>query len=729
MAIRTVTIEVKMDISNAEAKIATLTVSMKGLGDEVKRTGKSTDDFERLVTKNMREGETAFQALTRRSKELRGEIDGLKGSFGGSSNPNKSILGDLSKAKNDLKGIEHFLSDMHSEGAQAGKSWSDSFILSFRSIPEFLASPIGGTLTAVLAPALIAGVAAAVTAGVGLGIIGAGAYIVHNDPRIQAVFAPLAADVESVFKDSAGSLVTPIIDALGGIDAWVQQEKPAFAGLFASVAPAIGTVGQDFEILIGDLVPALTRVGKTFTSVLNSTEVQNSLKGVSAAFSDIFNAIGNNPKEVADGILFLNGVLKGTFGLLKDIFLVVGPVVAALRQLRTVNSDIATGGYDPGLQPGQGTPGNPLTPKQIKAAGGDPSKEAAGQYLRVSNAAVEAAKAQGNYADNAKQAAAMTAAAAEAAKNAVPDFKTLSSTLGATTATADTLAGQLTDKVLTGMLAVDNANNNFNKSLVTVGDTIVALGGNLTQHVKALKKTETGQQQETDAVLAAIQANLQVYDSQIAVGVSADDAAAAYDKNAKALDAQVRSAGHVPPAVQKLIDKYAKVPKNVNTVIAMQGLTSAINNLDTTLRLINHLDGFTANAYVTTHYKTIGRPPGQAAPKRWGDVIEGGYQHADIGLTSAGIYSPPTRYAFAEPATGGEAFIPRLGDYSRSMGIIQAAAGWYNATVVPNNSMGRGGGINVTISFAPGAPSALRDLIRVAVKETGQGVVGALSPR
>jgi TP901 family phage tail tape measure protein len=73
-------------------------------------------------------------------------------------------------------------------------------------------------------------------------------------------------------------------------------------------------------------------------------------------------------------------------------------------------------------------------------------------------------------------------------------------------------------------------------------------------------------------------------------------------------------------------------------------------------------------------------------PRRWGGITE----HAATGLLrDASIYAPaaPARYGFAEPATGGEAFVPKRGDYSRSMGILQHAAGWYGADVVP-----RGGG-------------------------------------
>jgi hypothetical protein len=85
--------------------------------------------------------------------------------------------------------------------------------------------------------------------------------------------------------------------------------------------------------------------------------------------------------------------------------------------------------------------------------------------------------------------------------------------------------------------------------------------------------------------------------------------------------------------------------------------------------------------------------PGGTQLRRWGGITE----HAQTGLLrDAGIYSPVpagARYAFAEPATGGEAFVPKYGDYERSMSILSEAARWYGASVVPQaGGRGSGGG-------------------------------------
>lgn len=84
---------------------------------------------------------------------------------------------------------------------------------------------------------------------------------------------------------------------------------------------------------------------------------------------------------------------------------------------------------------------------------------------------------------------------------------------------------------------------------------------------------------------------------------------------------------------------------------------------------------------------TVNVQPG-AIPRFGVSVLnrEGGvYTHAQDGLLrEAQVFAPvaPARYAFAEPATGGEAFIPRFGDRERSLAIADAAAQWHGGRVV-----------------------------------------------
>lgn len=76
---------------------------------------------------------------------------------------------------------------------------------------------------------------------------------------------------------------------------------------------------------------------------------------------------------------------------------------------------------------------------------------------------------------------------------------------------------------------------------------------------------------------------------------------------------------------------------------------------------------------------------------RWGDVHE--YATGGLATTPAHIAGPRTIHKYAEPETGGEAYIPRIGNSARSLGILQTAAGWYGAEVVPRVHSYASGGL------------------------------------
>lgn len=85
----------------------------------------------------------------------------------------------------------------------------------------------------------------------------------------------------------------------------------------------------------------------------------------------------------------------------------------------------------------------------------------------------------------------------------------------------------------------------------------------------------------------------------------------------------------------------------------------------------------------------------------------GGIHYAAAGLTNldkASLYSSSSPlYGFAEPGTGGEAFIPRNGDRRRGRDLLDVAAGWYGGRFVPTGAGGGGGAttINNTLTVNP----------------------------
>lgn len=200
-------------------------------------------------------------------------------------------------------------------------------------------------------------------------------------------------------------------------------------------------------------------------------------------------------------------------------------------------------------------------------------------------------------------------------------------------------------------------------------------------------------------------------------------AAAAVDDLARAADAaaaaKLAETGSIDEAT-KVYDNY--IAQLRNTLINAGMAAGAVDEL---IDAITRVPTYKSVVFeITTKTFGAGR---QAGNNRWGGVTE----HAAAGvLRSAHVASPPTRYAYAEPETGGEAFVPKHGNYGRSMSILSAAAGWYNADVVPRGgdfTSGGGGAqrVDVVVSAKPGTDrgvvSALVESLRFEVRTAGQG--------
>jgi TP901 family phage tail tape measure protein len=97
--------------------------------------------------------------------------------------------------------------------------------------------------------------------------------------------------------------------------------------------------------------------------------------------------------------------------------------------------------------------------------------------------------------------------------------------------------------------------------------------------------------------------------------------------------------------------------------------------------------------------------------------------HAQSGLLrDAAVFAPqaPARYAFAEPGTGGEAFVPRFGDRGRSLGILSQAASWHGADVVPREGGWYGRG-DTYVSVYIG-DQELRGMVHTEISEANRHV-------
>jgi hypothetical protein len=283
----------------------------------------------------------------------------------------------------------------------------------------------------------------------------------------------------------------------------------------------------------------------------------------------------------------------------------------------------------------------------------------------------------------------------------------------------DAKYSSLITKLGEGAAAVDMAQAGFvdmGAAMGEAGKDIDATTGKVKNQITALQKLADQLQAQTDPVFALIKAQKDLRDSQVdyseAVEKYGRKSQEAKDASIALAEASVRLTGAVAatagtfngqltPELYAALSAAGLTERQIKDVEQSFKTAAAAGNafagtyevriqasqLDAAIakaqRLRALLGSFAAAANVNGDY---------VSGRRWGGITE----HARDGLLrEAKVYtavSSGARYAFAEPATKGEAFIPRNGDRDRSLGIIGTAAGWYGHTLAPAGGMGGGGG-------------------------------------
>jgi TP901 family phage tail tape measure protein len=242
-------------------------------------------------------------------------------------------------------------------------------------------------------------------------------------------------------------------------------------------------------------------------------------------------------------------------------------------------------------------------------------------------------------------------------------------------------------------------------------DALSKSGGSLNVHTQQGRDAAAAMDELATKAIEAAQAR---YDDTGSVR----EANKVWDTYIGHLRTTLAQAGYTDTEIEKLIGQIAKMP--------------AYKTVDINARI--NVDWRALQSQLFSRVQSIFAViPGFR--RRWGGVTH----HAQSGLLrQAETFSPkaPARYAFAEPATQGEAFIPKVGNYGKSMSILSEAAGWYGADVVPRQQQGWYGGsggsggsaqVEVVVKPAPGADrglmAAVVEGLRFDVRTLGQGSV------
>lgn len=589
---------------------------------------------------------------------------------------------DAAKVLSPLEQLAQDAAKFTAEATKAGMSLGSLF-------EGGLTSPAGLAALAALAPLLLAaagGLAALGAAGAVAGA-GIGGAIMGNPDVFQQEWSGAIGTVKKDWVDASQPFVGPTIEAIRTIgplvDSWhidtmfakaaayvgplVQGAEGFVTGIEHGVDDLVSKAGPVVAVFSADLPKIGDAIGQAFSLIADNAE------GGALALHDIDTAI-------ADFIV-------GTGAIISAAEAVVGGITDASNATKNWLDGIP--GWVSFAIPPLGlfkAAMDAVTPDTLKAAEG------------------------GDHFSHALTGVALTGAiAADQAKADATQYASLATQINATAVTADTLAGTMSDKLFRSLMSGDRATLGWSESLTRLSESFKTNGRNI-------DITTAKGQANREAVLASVQANIQQYDSMIANHHSATEAAAAYDTNTAALEQNLRAAHLTQAQIDSLIGSYKTVPDRVNTNIAVEGLTNAINDLDDLIRRLNHLPS-RKDITIYTHTGTVGGKEGPAL------YAQGGIRRAATGLI-VGPSNPGT-VLFGEPQTGGEALIPLRGLSSgRAASLAQAAVGGYGLDVVPRTRIPSGlfgqrgtqGGAGMRVEIAVGGDSALAGLLAKMIR-------------
>lgn len=206
---------------------------------------------------------------------------------------------------------------------------------------------------------------------------------------------------------------------------------------------------------------------------------------------------------------------------------------------------------------------------------------------------------------------------------------------------------------------------------------LIELRKALTEGKRVLEGNSQAALDNRQAVLEQIQVYEQLRKARVAQGMAIDEANAKYEQELDSLRDLMIQLGYNERAVNNLIDRYRDIPRQVTTQIVAMGTDQAGRVIESYLSWLRRIPPKVRTRMVVEQQTVRGGP----REFRWGGIVE----HARMGLLREAHIAPPTapaRYAYAEPATGGELFAPRYGDFDRTRRIVSYAVenwwgGWH----------------------------------------------------
>ncbi|MGW1057628.1 hypothetical protein [Micromonospora rubida] len=519
----------------------------------------------------------------------------------------------------DVKDDDGAASDM---GAELASQVSVSFAA--RLGPLLARAPLAGMNPAVLAigAPLVAGLATlvgtavggAIIGGVGIGGVVGGIKLAAKDPAVKAAGTELGQDLSEVLGRASSAFIPETLGAIDAIGDRVKRLEPQFNRAFSSasklVDPLVDGLLDAGENALPGVIDALDAAGPVVDAIAGG------MRDLGSAIGDGLSDLAPHADEGARALDVLFGVMKA--GVWAAFSLVEG--MAKLYKVAELVGALMTGD--------------------------------AARFWALATAQ-----------DGAKSSSFDLA-------GAIGDLGNRLRTTGAETKSAEEAARELQsafDELFAGQMSYDRA-------LIAYKEGVRGLNAELRDGKRSLDaNTDAGKKNRTE-VLDQIDRIKDLRKARLGQDESMDSVNAKYQKEIASIRAKLTALGYEKSEIDALIGRYEKIPDQVSTKVSADTI-QAERNLADVRDLIARIRNKTV-VITTQHNEIVTRSEGRNVPigdlggRRWGGITE----HAQWGvLREAQVVSPvaPARYAWAEPATGGEAFIPRFGDMSRSRGIAE----------------------------------------------------------
>jgi hypothetical protein len=204
---------------------------------------------------------------------------GGAGGRGGDGDSGRGRTGSTGPSGKDAENHGRSLGATMGQAAVGG--FLDSFTGGFRGLGTLItANPVvgtaaialGGGLALLAAPAFAAAFSAALIGGAGLGVIGLGAWLLRDDPKVKAAASKLGNTAKSVFTGAAQPLAGPFERALNIFDQLLKDIAPDLTEMFTAISPSIEPLARGISGFIKEAMPGFLDLIKAATPFLSDLE-------------------------------------------------------------------------------------------------------------------------------------------------------------------------------------------------------------------------------------------------------------------------------------------------------------------------------------------------------------------------------------------------------------------------------------------------------------------------